>query len=164
MTHRAHRPARRLKPGNDRGQRVAMRGRSSPLSSIWVSPLGGLQPGPHPCFQAWRPVYGTVIRLARLSWHTGSRRSPSRVWITDQRRRRRRDQPPSYLGFTFGFARLQQGLGRKGAVHGQAGGVRSQDLVPIMREACATSVDRQDGSASYDAAVRMLKAAGARRR
>lgn len=107
------------------------------------------------------PVYGTVIRLARLSW----RIQGLKITVTGV------DNLPtsggavvainhtSYLDFTFaGLPAYQQGLGRKVRFMAKQEVFDHKITGPIMRSLRHIPVDRQDGSASYDAAVRMLKA------
>lgn len=107
------------------------------------------------------PVYGTVIRLARLSW----RIQGLKITVTGV------DNLPtsggavvainhtSYLDFTFaGLPAYQQGLGRKVRFMAKQEVFDHKITGPIMRSLRHIPVDRRDGSASYDAAVRMLKA------
>ncbi len=101
------------------------------------------------------PVYGTVIRLARLSW----RIQGLKITVTGV------DNLPtsggavvainhtSYLDFTFaGLPAYQQGLGRKVRFMAKQEVFDHKITGPIMRSLRHIPVDRQDGSASYDAA------------
>src|SRR5580658_7683012 len=63
-----------------------------------------------------------------------------------------------YLDFTFaGLPAYQQGLGRKVRFMAKQEVFDSNITGPIMRSLRHISVDRQDGAASYEAAVRNLK-------
>lgn len=107
------------------------------------------------------PVYGTVIKLARLTWRvqglkitvTGVEHIPASggavVAINHT----------GYLDFTFaGLPAYKQGLGRKVRFMAKQEVFDHKVTGPIMRKLRHIPVDRQDGAASYDAAVAMLKA------
>ncbi|MGA7055168.1 MAG: lysophospholipid acyltransferase family protein, partial [Mycobacterium sp.] len=106
------------------------------------------------------PVYGTCIQLARLIWRVqGLKISISGV----------ENIPTSggaiiainhtgYLDFTFGgLPTYRQGLGRKVRFMAKQEVFDSKITGPIMRTLRHIPVDRQDGAASYEAAVRNLK-------
>jgi len=106
------------------------------------------------------PVYGTVIQLARLVWRvqglkftvTGVENLPRTggavVAINHT----------SYFDFTFaGLPAYKQHLGRKIRFMAKTEVFASKATGPIMRSLRHIPVDRQDGAASYEAAVRMLK-------
>lgn len=106
------------------------------------------------------PVYGTVIRLARLTW----RIQGLRITVVGVE-----NVPASggaviainhtgYLDFTFaGLPAYQQGLGRKVRFMAKQEVFDHKITGPIMRRLRHIPVDRQDGAASYEAAVQMLK-------
>ena len=109
---------------------------------------------------AVEPVYGTVIQIARLIWRVqGVKITVSGV----------EHLPTSggavvavnhtgYLDFTFaGLPTYKQGLGRKVRFMAKQEVFDQKITGPIMRSLRHISVDRQDGAASYEAAVRMLK-------
>src|ERR1700758_4095072 len=109
---------------------------------------------------AVEPVYGTVIQLARLIFRiqglkitvSGVEHLPTSggavVAINHT----------GYLDFTFaGLPAYKQGLGRKVRFMAKQEVFDHKITGPIMRSLRHISVDRQDGAASYEAAVRMLK-------
>jgi 1-acyl-sn-glycerol-3-phosphate acyltransferase len=109
---------------------------------------------------AVEPVYATVIQLARLIFRVqGLKITVSGV----------ENLPPSggavvainhtgYLDFTLaGLPTYQQGLGRKVRFMAKQEVFDQKITGPIMRSLRHIAVDRQDGAASYEAAVRMLK-------
>ena len=106
------------------------------------------------------PVYGTVIQLARLIWRLqGLKITVSGV----------ENLPESggaviainhtgYLDFTFaGLPAYQQGLGRKVRFMAKQEVFDHKITGPLMRSLRHISVNRQDGAASYEEAVRNLK-------
>ncbi|BBZ46801.1 lysophospholipid acyltransferase family protein [Mycobacterium parmense] len=106
------------------------------------------------------PVYGTVIALARLIWRIqGLKITVSGV----------ENLPESggaviainhtgYLDFTFaGLPAFRQGRGRKVRFMAKQEVFDSKITGPLMRSLRHISVDRQEGAASYEAAVRNLK-------
>ncbi len=110
---------------------------------------------------AVEPVYGTVIQLARLTWRiqglritvTGVENIPVQggAVITINH--------TGYLDFTFGgLPAYQQRLGRKVRFMAKQEVFDQKITGPIMRKLRHIPVDRADGAASYDAAVRLLKA------
>jgi len=106
------------------------------------------------------PVYGTVIQLARLVW----RLQGLKITVAGVE-----NLPTSggaviainhtgYLDFTFaGLPAYKQGLGRKVRFMAKQEVFEGKVTGPIMRSLRHISVDRQDGAASYEAAVRNLK-------
>ena len=106
------------------------------------------------------PVYGTVIQLARSIW----RMQGLKITVTGVE-----NLPTSggaviainhtgYLDFTFaGLPAYQQGLGRKVRFMAKQEVFDHKITGPIMRSLRHIPVDRQDGAASYEAAVRNLK-------
>lgn len=106
------------------------------------------------------PVYGTVIQLARLVW----RAQGLKITVTGVE-----NLPTSggaviainhtgYLDFTFaGLPAYKQGLGRKVRFMAKQEVFDHKVTGPIMRSLRHISVNRQDGAASYEAAVRHLK-------
>lgn len=109
---------------------------------------------------AVEPVYGACIQLARLIWRVqGLKISVSGV----------EHLPKSggaviainhtgYLDFTFaGLPAYQQGLGRKMRFMAKQEVFDGKLTGPIMRSLRHIPVDREDGAASYEAAVRNLK-------
>ncbi|MGB8390761.1 lysophospholipid acyltransferase family protein [Mycobacterium sp.] len=106
------------------------------------------------------PVYGSVIQLARLVW----RIQGLKVTVTGVE-----NLPKSggaviainhtgYLDFTFaGLPAYRQGLGRKVRFMAKQEVFGHKITGPIMRSLQHIPVDRQEGVASYEAAVRMLK-------
>jgi 1-acyl-sn-glycerol-3-phosphate acyltransferase len=109
---------------------------------------------------AVEPVYGTVIQLARLTWRiqglkitvSGVEHLPTSggavVAINHT----------GYLDFTFaGLPAYKQGLGRKVRFMAKQEVFDHKITGPIMRSLRHIPVNRQDGAASYEAAVRMLK-------
>jgi 1-acyl-sn-glycerol-3-phosphate acyltransferase len=106
------------------------------------------------------PVYATVIQLVRLLWRvqgltitvTGVENLPTSggavVAINHT----------GYLDFTFaGLPAYQQGLGRKVRFMAKQEVFDSKITGPLMRSVGHIPVDRQNGAASYEAAVRNLK-------
>ena len=106
------------------------------------------------------PVYGTVINLVRLTW----RLQGLRFTVLGQ------ENIPatggaviainhtSYFDFTFaGLPAYRQGLGRRVRFMAKQEVFDHKITGPIMRSLRHIPVDRQDGAASYEAAVRMLK-------
>jgi len=106
------------------------------------------------------PAYGTVIQLARLVWRvqgltitvTGIENLPATggavVAINHT----------SYLDFTFaGLPAYRQGLGRRVRFMAKQEVFDHKLTGPIMRSLRHIPVDRQQGTASYEAAVRNLK-------
>ena len=106
------------------------------------------------------PVYATCILLARTIWRlqglkisvTGVENLPASggavVAINHT----------GYLDFTFaGLPAYQQGLGRKVRFMAKQEVFDSKVTGPIMRSLRHIPVDRQDGAASYESAVRNLK-------
>jgi 1-acyl-sn-glycerol-3-phosphate acyltransferase len=107
------------------------------------------------------PVYATVIQLARLIFRiqglkitcTGVENLPTSgggvIAINHT----------GYLDFTLaGLPSYQQGLGRKVRFMAKQEVFDHKITGPIMRSLRHIPVDRQDGAASYEAAVNMLKA------
>ncbi len=107
------------------------------------------------------PVYATIIQLARLIFRVqGLKITVAGV----------ENVPTSgggviainhtgYLDFTLaGLPSYQQGLGRKVRFMAKQEVFDHKITGPIMRSLRHIPVDRQDGAASYDAAVAMLKA------
>jgi 1-acyl-sn-glycerol-3-phosphate acyltransferase len=109
---------------------------------------------------AVEPVYGTVIQIARLLWRiqglkisvTGVENLPTSGGAVIA------INHTSYFDFTFaGLAAYRQGLGRKVRFMAKQEVFDHKITGPIMRSLRHIPVDRQDGTASYEAAVRMLK-------
>ncbi len=106
------------------------------------------------------PVYGTVIQLARLVWRIqglkitvagveNSPKSGGAVLAINH---------TGYLDFTFaGLPAYKQRHGRKVRFMAKQEVFDHKITGPIMRSLRHISVNRQDGAASYEAAVRMLK-------
>ncbi|HET9877333.1 MAG TPA: lysophospholipid acyltransferase family protein [Mycobacterium sp.] len=107
------------------------------------------------------PVYGTIIKLARLAWRlqglkltvTGVENLPvsggAVVAINHT----------GYLDFTFaGLPAYQQGLGRKVRFMAKQETFENRITGPIMRGCRHIPVDRANGAASFDAAVEYLRA------
>ncbi|HEX5256498.1 MAG TPA: 1-acyl-sn-glycerol-3-phosphate acyltransferase [Mycobacterium sp.] len=106
------------------------------------------------------PVYGTVIQLARLVW----RIQGLKITIAGEE-----NVPKSggaviainhtgYLDFTFaGLPAYKQGLGRKVRFMAKQEVFDHKITGPIMRSLRHISVNRQDGAASFESAVRNLK-------
>ena len=106
------------------------------------------------------PAYGTVILLARLMWRVQGLRitvkgvenlptSGGAVIAINH---------TSYFDFTFaGLPAYRQGLGRKVRFMAKQEVFDGKITGPIMRSLRHIPVNRQDGAASYEAAVRMLK-------
>jgi 1-acyl-sn-glycerol-3-phosphate acyltransferase len=110
---------------------------------------------------AVEPVYGTIIQLARLAWRlqglrftvTGVEHVPETggavVAINHT----------SYFDFTFaGLPAYLQGCGRKVRFMAKQEVFDHKITGPIMRGCRHIPVDRQSGSASFDAAVAALRA------
>jgi 1-acyl-sn-glycerol-3-phosphate acyltransferase len=106
------------------------------------------------------PAYGTAIKLARLLWRIqGVKITVSGV----------ENVPTSggavvainhtgYLDFTFaGLPAFKQGLGRKVRFMAKQEVFDNKFTGPIMRSLRHIPVDRADGAASYESAVRNLK-------
>jgi 1-acyl-sn-glycerol-3-phosphate acyltransferase len=106
------------------------------------------------------PVYGTIIQLARLVW----RIQGLKITVAGVE-----NLPESggaviainhtgYLDFTFaGLPAYKQGLGRKVRFMAKQEVFDNKFTGPIMRSLRHISVNRQDGAASYEEAVRHLK-------
>jgi 1-acyl-sn-glycerol-3-phosphate acyltransferase len=107
------------------------------------------------------PVYGTIIRLARLTWRvqglkfmvTGVEHLPvsggAVIAINHT----------SYFDFTFaGLPAYKQGLGRKVRFMAKQEVFDHKIAGPIMRGCRHIPVDREHGSVAFDAAVERLKA------
>jgi 1-acyl-sn-glycerol-3-phosphate acyltransferase len=128
--------------------------RPAPFPSEGGSQLGALG------LRAVEPVYGACIQLARLIWRVQGLRirvsgienlpaSGGAVIAINH---------TSYLDFTFaGLPTYQQGLGRKVRFMAKQEVFDSKITGPIMRSLRHIPVDRQDGAASYESAVRNLK-------
>ena len=106
------------------------------------------------------PVYGTAIALARLIW----RLQGLKISVTGVENLPKTGgaviaiNHTGYLDFTFaGLPAYQQGLGRKVRFMAKQEVFDSKITGPIMRSLRHISVDRQDGAASYESAVRNLK-------
>jgi 1-acyl-sn-glycerol-3-phosphate acyltransferase len=106
------------------------------------------------------PVYGTVIQLARLIWRiqglkitvAGFENLPKSGGAVIA------INHTGYLDFTFaGLPAYKQGLGRKVRFMAKQEVFDDKITGPIMRSLRHIPVDRQDGAASYEAAVRNLK-------
>jgi 1-acyl-sn-glycerol-3-phosphate acyltransferase len=106
------------------------------------------------------PAYGTAIQLARLLWRiqgvkitvTGVENIPTSGGAVIA------INHTSYFDFTFaGLPAYRQGLGRKVRFMAKQEVFDHKITGPIMRSLRHIPVDRQDGAASYEAAVRMLK-------
>jgi len=106
------------------------------------------------------PAYGTVIQLARLAWRvqgltitvTGVENLPATGGAVIA------INHTSYLDFTFaGLPAYRQGLGRKVRFMAKQEVFDHNLTGPIMRSLRHIPVDRQQGAASYEAAVRNLK-------
>lgn len=106
------------------------------------------------------PAYGTAIQVARLIWRIqglkisvlGMEHLPTSGGAVIA------INHTSYLDFTFaGLPAYQQGLGRKVRFMAKQEVFDGKITGPIMRSLRHISVDRQDGAASYEAAVRNLK-------
>ncbi|MCV7029435.1 lysophospholipid acyltransferase family protein [Mycobacterium sherrisii] len=106
------------------------------------------------------PVYGTVIFLARTIWRlqglkitvSGVEHLPATGGAVIA------INHTGYLDFTFaGLPAYQQGLGRKVRFMAKQEVFDSKTTGPLMRSLRHIPVDRQDGAASYEAAVRNLK-------
>ena len=109
---------------------------------------------------AVEPVYGTVIQLARLIWRIqglkitvcGVEHLPASGGAVIA------INHTGYLDFTFaGLPAYEQGLGRKVRFMAKQELFDDKITGPLMRSARHIPVDRQDGAASYEAAVRNLK-------
>jgi len=106
------------------------------------------------------PAYGTAIQLARLLWRiqgvkitvTGIENLPTSGGAVIA------INHTSYFDFTFaGLPAYRQGLGRRVRFMAKQEVFDHKITGPIMRSLRRIPVDRQDGAASYEAAVRMLK-------
>lgn len=106
------------------------------------------------------PVYGTVILLARTIWRlqglkitvSGVEHLPATGGAVIA------INHTGYLDFTFaGLPAYQQGLGRKVRFMAKQEVFDGKVTGPLMRSLRHIPVDRQDGAASYEAAVRNLK-------
>jgi 1-acyl-sn-glycerol-3-phosphate acyltransferase len=106
------------------------------------------------------PVYGACIQLARLIWRiqglkitvSGAEHLPESGGAVIA------INHTSYLDFTFaGLPAYRQGLGRKVRFMAKQEVFDSKLTGPIMRSMRHIPVDREDGAASYEAAVRNLK-------
>ena len=106
------------------------------------------------------PVYATVIQLARLIFRiqglkitvAGVENLPTNGGAVIA------INHTGYLDFTLaGLPTYQQGLGRKVRFMAKQEVFDSKITGPIMRSLRHIPVDRGDGAASYEAAVRMLK-------
>ncbi|MCV6971694.1 lysophospholipid acyltransferase family protein [Mycobacterium bohemicum] len=106
------------------------------------------------------PVYGTVIQLTRLVWRiqglkltvTGVENVPKTGGAVIA------INHTGYLDFTFaGLPVYEQGLGRKVRFMAKQEVFDHKITGPIMRSLRHISVNRQDGAASYEEAVRNLK-------
>ncbi len=106
------------------------------------------------------PVYATVIQLARLIFRaqglkitvTGAENLPTSGGVVIA------VNHTGYLDFMLaGLPSYQQGLGRKVRFMAKQEVFDHRITGPIMRSLRHIPVDRQDGAASYEAAVRNLK-------
>jgi 1-acyl-sn-glycerol-3-phosphate acyltransferase len=106
------------------------------------------------------PVYATVIQLARLIFRaqglkitvTGVENLPTSGGVVIA------VNHTGYLDFMLaGLPSYQQGLGRKVRFMAKQEVFDNKITGPIMRSLRHIPVDRQDGAASYEAAVRNLK-------
>jgi 1-acyl-sn-glycerol-3-phosphate acyltransferase len=106
------------------------------------------------------PVYGTIIQFVRLMWRiqglkisvTGIENLPTSGGAVIA------INHTGYLDFTFaGLPTYQQGLGRKVRYMAKQEVFDGKIAGPIMRALRHIPVDRADGAASYEAAVRNLK-------
>lgn len=106
------------------------------------------------------PVYGTVIQIARMVWRiqglkitvSGAENLPKTGGAVIA------INHTGYLDFTFaGLPAYQQGLGRKVRFMAKQEVFDNKITGPIMRSLRHISVNRQDGAASYEEAVRNLK-------
>jgi 1-acyl-sn-glycerol-3-phosphate acyltransferase len=107
------------------------------------------------------PVYGTVIQLARLTWRlqglrftvTGVEHLPETGGAVIA------INHTSYFDFTFaGLPAYKQGLGRKVRFMAKQEVFDHKVSGPIMRGCRHIPVDRENGAASFEAAVAALKA------
>lgn len=106
------------------------------------------------------PVYGACIQLARLIWRfEGLKISVSGVeHLPESGGAVIAINHTSYLDFTFaGLPTYRQGLGRKVRFMAKQEVFDDKLTGPIMRSMHHIAVDRADGAASYEAAVRNLK-------
>ncbi|MEY8013696.1 lysophospholipid acyltransferase family protein [Mycobacterium servetii] len=106
------------------------------------------------------PAYGTVIQLARLVW----RMQGLNITVTGVENLAASGgavvaiNHTSYLDFMFaGLPAYRQGLGRKVRFMAKQEVFDHSITGPIMRSLRHIPVDRQQGAASYEAAVRNLK-------
>ncbi|WP_162196845.1 lysophospholipid acyltransferase family protein [Mycobacterium lepromatosis] len=106
------------------------------------------------------PTYGAVIQFVRLIWRIqglkisvrGIENLPTTGGAVIA------INHTSYLDFTFaGLPAYQQGLGRKVRFMAKQEVFDGKITGPIMRRLRHIPVDRQEGAASYEAAVRNLK-------
>lgn len=109
---------------------------------------------------AVEPVYGTLIQVARLFWRiqgvkitvTGVENIPTSGGAVIA------INHTGYFDFTFaGLPAYRQGLGRRVRFMAKQEVFDHKITGPIMRSLRHIPVDRQDGAASYETAVRMLK-------
>jgi 1-acyl-sn-glycerol-3-phosphate acyltransferase len=107
------------------------------------------------------PVYGTIIKLARLAWRfqglrftvTGVENLPATGGAVIA------INHTGYMDFTFaGLPTFQQGLGRKVRFMAKQEVFDHKITGPLMRGCRHIPVDRASGAASFDAAVQALKA------
>jgi len=107
------------------------------------------------------PVYGTLIKLARLTWRLqglrftviGVENLPATGGAVIA------INHTGYLDFTFaGLPAYQQGLGRKVRFMAKQEVFDNKITGPLMRGCRHIPVDRASGAASFDAAVQNLKA------
>ncbi len=106
------------------------------------------------------PVYGTIIQLARLVWRAqGLKITVSGVeHVPTSGGAVIAINHTGYLDFTFaGLPAYEQGLGRKVRFMAKQEVFDDKLTGPIMRKLRHIPVDRQEGAASYEAAVRNLK-------
>ena len=106
------------------------------------------------------PVYGTVIQLARLIWRIqGLKITVAGVEsLPESGGAVIAINHTGYLDFTFaGLPAYKQGLGRKVRFMAKQEVFDHNITGPIMRSLRHISVNRQDGAASYEEAVRNLK-------
>ncbi len=106
------------------------------------------------------PVYGTVIQLARLIWRVQG----LKITVAGVENLPKTGgaviaiNHTGYLDFTFaGLPVYRQGLGRKVRFMAKQEVFDHKFTGPIMRSLRHISVNRQDGAASYEEAVRNLK-------
>src|SRR6202167_339644 len=106
------------------------------------------------------PVYGTIIKVARLTWRvqglrftvTGVENLPATGGAVIA------INHTGYMDFTFaGIPAFQQGLGRKVRFMATQEVFDHKITGPLMRGCRHIPVDRASGAASFDAAVQALK-------